>query len=81
MILAVDAMEDGEYSRHHGGSYEAGGNGRAAFLPCDLFLHQPNVSLLLLDGAALRTQRGFEDVILRIEHAETMHFRCYAGVI
>ena len=63
MIFTVDAVEDGEYMGHCSGSYEVGGDGRAVFLPCDPFLHQSDVSLLLFGGAALRTQGGFEDVV------------------
>ena len=38
-ILAVDAMEDGEYMRHGSGGYKAGGDSGTAFLLCNLFLH------------------------------------------
>ena len=66
MILTIDTMEDGEYTRHSGGSYEAGRNGHAALLPCNPFLHQSDISLLLFGGTALRTERGFKDVVLRV---------------
>ena len=90
MILTINTVEDGEYLRHRGGGHEAGGNGCTALLPCNSFLHQSDVPLLLFDGAALRTQRGFEDVmqfdlvcnsIFCVEHAEAMHFCCYARVV
>ena len=90
MILTIDAVKDREYVRHRGGGYKAGGNSCTALLPCDPFLHQSDVLLLLFNGATLRTQRGLEDVmqlnlvcnsVLCVEHAETMHFCCHAGVI
>ena len=62
-VLTVDAMKDGEYMRHGGGSYEAGGDSGVALLLCNLFLHQPDVSFLLFDGTALGSQRGLEDVM------------------
>ena len=63
VILTINAMENGEYARHCGSGYKAGGNGCTALLPCDPFLHQSDVPLLLFDGVALRTQRGFEDMM------------------
>ena len=90
VILTINAVENGEYSGHRGGGHKAGGNGCTALLPCNPFLHQSDISLLLFDGAALRTQRGFEDVmqldlicnlIFCVEHVEVMHFCHHAGVV
>ena len=33
VVLSVDAVKDGEYTRHGGGGYETGGDGSAALLP------------------------------------------------
>ena len=63
VILAIDAMEYREYMRHCSGSYKAGGDGHTAFLPCDSFLHQSDILLLLFGGMALRAQGGFEDMV------------------
>ena len=63
MILAINAVKNGEYPRHSGGSYQTGGDGGSAFLSGDPLLHQPDVLLLLLDSAALRTQRGLENMM------------------
>ena len=54
VILTVDAMEDWEYAGHCGGGHEMGGNGSTVLLPCDPFLHQPDISLLLFGDATLR---------------------------
>ena len=62
-VLAVDAMKNRKYTRHGGSGYEAGGDSSAAFLLHNLFLHQPNVSFLLLKGAVLGSQRGLEDMM------------------
>ena len=63
VILAVNTVKDGEYVGHCGSGYEAGGNGCAALLPRNLLFHQPDISLLLFDGAALGSQRGLEDMM------------------
>ena len=90
MILTIDAMEDGEDSGHCGGSYKVSRNSCTALLPCDAFLHQPDVSFLLFDGAMLRAQGGFEDMvqldlirhaILHIEHVEMMYLRHHTRVV
>ena len=90
MILAINAMDNGEYVRHCGGGYEAGGDGGAVLLPCDPFLHQPDVSFLLFDSVVLRAQRGFEGVmqlnlihntIFCIKHVEVVNFCRHAGVV
>ena len=90
MILTINAVENGEYLGHCGGGHKVSGNGCTTLLPCNPFLHQSDISLLLFNGAALGTQRGFEDVmqldlicnsILCVKHAEAMHFCRHAGVV
>ena len=89
-VLTVDPMKDREYVRHHSSGYEAGGDSRTVFLSRNPLFHEPDVSFLLFDGAALRPQRGLEDMmqldligdtILRVEHTEAMYFCRHAWVI
>ena len=60
------------------------------FLSCDPFFHEPDIPLLLFDGAALRPQQGLKDMvqldlignmILGIEAAKAMNFCSNAWVI
>ena len=62
-VFTIDAMEDGEYSRHGSSGHKVGRDSGVALLLRDSFLHQPNVPFLLLDGTALGSQRGLEDVM------------------
>ena len=56
-------MEDREYARHCGSSYEAGGDGSAALLSSDLFFHESSISFLLFDGTSLGAKGGLKDVV------------------
>ena len=89
-VLTIDAMEDGDYARHRSSSYEAGQHSGMALLSCDSFFHQPDISLLLLDGAALRPQRSLKNVvqldlvgytIFGVENTEAVNFCCDTWVI
>ena len=49
--------------RHRSSGYETSADGSTAFLSSDPFFHESGISLLLFDGAMLRAEGGFEDMV------------------